>query len=135
MRERKAVWRVAWGIAVVLVVWGSLTPADFRLLQVRWSDKIMHAGAYLVLAVLGGLSLSGRNGRLWAALGMVLLGWCVEGLQSLVPGHDCSAADGVANMIGSGLGLLIATGLATCGWRDTPPASMVGKADAQFKPS
>ena len=71
-------------------------------------DKLMHAGAYAVLAALSAWALTG--GRPRSATGPVLLAaWMIstaygatdEWHQSFVPGRDCSAADLLADALGA----------------------------------
>lgn len=82
---------------------------------ITWFDKVIHSGAYLWLTVLGGLSLPAPRGRLRALLGMVALGWLIEGLQLMVPGREGSVGDGLANMLGALLGYLLVRWIGT--WR------------------
>lgn len=100
--------RAVWAGTIIAVFWGSLTPIQLPLSEISFSDKSIHGGAYLLLTVLGALSMRGRNNRRMAFVSMSLMGWGIEVLQSFVPGRDCSAADGLANMLGGVAGYLLA---------------------------
>ena len=58
----RTVIRVLFGLAATVVAVLSLLPAH-DLPNVAASDKIEHAGAYFVLAILGGLGLRERRDR------------------------------------------------------------------------
>lgn len=84
--------------AVVLVVWGELTP-DNGVEHHVW-DKLLHFTAYFGLAAIAYLALGGRRRALWAALGLILLGGALEIVQGMV-GRDMSLWDEVANTFGA----------------------------------
>jgi VanZ family protein len=68
------------------------------------SDKLEHLAAYAILCLVGQYAFDGRVRRL--AIGLILYGVLLEGLQSLVPGRYPSPADIVANSLGVGIGYL-----------------------------
>lgn len=129
--------RGAWGLAVLVVVWQSLTPQPDMLLDLPQIDKVWHGLAYLVLALLAALSfpfggplpfaLSGQFARpslpgpaggmpgfglsaagRRAAWSMALLGVGLELAQAWVPGRVASAGDMAANTAGVWCGVLLA---------------------------
>ncbi|NHZ47128.1 VanZ family protein [Nitratidesulfovibrio liaohensis] len=116
---RLACTRCAWALAVAVVVYQSLIPQPDMLLDVPNIDKVWHALAYLVLAVLAAGSLWGnppspvlsRVARR-AAWSMALLGVAMECAQAFLPGRMASAADVAANTAGTWLGVLLAGFLA-----------------------
>lgn len=116
---RLACTRCAWALAVAVVMYQSLIPQPDMLLDVPNIDKVWHALAYLVLAVLAAGSLWGnppspalsRVARR-AAWSMALLGVAMECAQAFLPGRMASAADVAANTAGTWLGVLLASVLA-----------------------
>lgn len=116
---RLACTRGAWALAVAVVMYHSLIPQPDMLLDVPNIDKVWHALAYLVLAVLAAGSLWGnppspvlsRVARR-AAWSMALLGVAMECAQAFLPGRMASAADVAANTAGTWLGVLLAGVLA-----------------------
>lgn len=116
---RLACTRCVWALAVAVVMYQSLIPQPDMLLDVPNIDKVWHALAYLVLAVLAA-------GALWdnppspvlsrvarrAAWSMALLGVAMECAQAFLPGRMASAADVAANTAGAWLGVLLAGVLA-----------------------
>lgn len=120
-------WRVvctrcAWGLAVAVVVRQSLIPQPDMLLDVPQIDKVWHALAYLLLALLAAESFRDRSplppspalapAARRAAWSMALLGVGLEFAQAYVPGRVASAADMAANAVGTWLGVLLAGHLA-----------------------
>uniref|UniRef100_B8DSG3 VanZ family protein n=1 Tax=Nitratidesulfovibrio vulgaris (strain DSM 19637 / Miyazaki F) TaxID=883 RepID=B8DSG3_NITV9 len=116
---RLACTRCAWALAVAVVVYQSLTPQPDMLLDVPNIDKVWHALAYLVLAVLAAGSLWDNppapvlpRAARWAAWSMALLGVAMECAQAFLPGRMASAGDVAANTAGTWLGVLLAGVLA-----------------------
>ena|GEM_PF-1693373 len=115
---RVACTRCAWGLAVAVVVRQSLIPQPDMLLDVPQIDKLWHALAYLLLALLAAESFRGRQqlpspsgstpAARRAAWSMALLGVGLELAQAYVPGRVASAADMAANATGTWLGVLLA---------------------------
>lgn len=115
---RVACTRCAWGLAVAVVVRQSLIPQPDMLLDVPQIDKVWHALAYLLLALLAAESFRGRQlppsppvlapAARRAAWSMALLGVGLEFAQAYVPGRVASAADMAANATGTWLGVLLA---------------------------
>lgn len=78
-------------------------------------DKLVHAIEYAVFGALVARARTGRGGAprgpiLVAALSGALLGALDETWQRFVPQRDPSWADWVADVVGSGLGALLAAG-------------------------
>lgn len=116
---RLACTRCAWALAVAVVMYHSLIPQPDMLLDVPNIDKVWHALAYLVLAVLAAGSLWGNPPSPFlsrvarrAAWSMALLGVAMEFAQAFLPGRMASAADVAANTAGAWLGVLLAGVLA-----------------------
>lgn len=128
---RVACTRCAWGLAVAVVVRQSLIPQPDMLLDVPQIDKLWHALAYLLLALLAAESFRGRQqlpspsgstpAARRAAWSMALLGVGLELAQAYVPGRVASVADMAANAAGTWLGVLLAGHLArrVAAWAQT----------------
>lgn len=103
-----------WGAAMVAVSTGELLPGGSA--PIRWiaatglSDKTLHFSAYLLLAVIPVVGFQQRRGVL-AALSMILLGFVLDRMQSLIPGRSFEIADLLANALGVGAGIVL--GVAT----------------------
>ena len=75
-------------------------------------DKILHAVAYAILAVLACRALAGPARGAWAYLAIGVLfavsyGALLEGIQSVLAPRSCSVADAAANALGAGAGGLL----------------------------
>ncbi|MGC9953928.1 MAG: VanZ family protein [Rhizomicrobium sp.] len=88
--------------AVLLVVWGELTPNPPDLEVVIW-DKILHFIAYFGLAGLATVALEARRPAVWAVLVLAVLGGMLEILQGFT-GRDPSFYDEIANILGAAMG-------------------------------
>ena len=105
-RERSL--QVLFALYVLGVIFVSLTPGEiFPSSSVLHLDKVGHLFAYTGLGILIGLTFRHRNGRLFVAFGVIVLGFLLEWGQSFVPGRDMSLADGLVNTCGIILGGLI----------------------------
>lgn len=91
--------------AVVVVVWGELSPSAGNLLHI-W-DKLEHFTAYFGLAGLATVALGTKRRALWAALALVVLGGMLEIIQGYT-GRDMSIYDEFANMLGVTAGAIVA---------------------------
>ncbi len=116
---RLACTRCVWALAVAVVVYQSLIPQPDMLLDLPQIDKVWHALAYLVLAVLAAGALWGNpptpllsRAARRAGWSMALLGVGLEFAQAYVPGRVASLADMAANTAGAWLGVLLAGVLA-----------------------
>lgn len=73
----------------------------------RWSDKLQHFSAYLVLAFLAALAApSRRHAIIYAAL-LAVAGYALEWVQLLV-GRSYDLGDALANALGCLAGLVLA---------------------------
>lgn len=96
-----------WGLIVlgIALVAGCLVPN--RCLPRLPDDKLMHAGAFAVLAWLAlGLAAGPVAAAAWMA-GLALAGWLIECLQALVPDRGFSWGDIAANLAGIGVAILV----------------------------
>jgi len=71
------------------------------------NDKLMHAGAFAVLAWLALGIASGPQAAVAWMLGLAVAGWLIECLQHLVPDRGFSWADIAANLAGIGVAILV----------------------------
>ena len=110
-------WRALLVVLMAVVAWLALTPLPPRAIDLGW-DKLNHASAFAALAFAGWLSVRGRRGR-WPTMALLLMyGALIEVAQRFVPGRSAEWADLLADALGIGLGVLMASallGLAQCG--------------------
>jgi VanZ family protein len=103
----KKLLRVAWLLAIVAVIVGSLLPPDsapIRTLDLLpFSDKFDHLGMYALLAFLPALHEETKV-VWWIALGAVALGIALEFAQPYVR-RDFEIGDMVADAVGVAVGL------------------------------
>lgn len=111
-RNARRVWAVAAlasAIAVATLAW---TPGTVELPSFGW-DKGDHVAAFAVMALCG---LFGWRGRprvtLTLTLALTALGIAIEIGQHFVPGRTADWRDVVADVVGVGLGLALAHGVA-----------------------
>lgn len=98
-------------LGAMVVLWGLLSPVKRLPAWSHKHDKLMHAMAFAVLAVLAYASWPGIHlVGLWLALS--LAGLASEGLQHLTPERRFCWRDAAANAAGAAVGL----GLAGWGW-------------------
>ena len=93
--------------ALIVVVWGELTPHPPRLPGPWVWDKLDHFTAYFGLSLLATLAWGLRHSLVWVFLGVVGLGSGLEIIQILV-GRDGEWGDFFANDLGALLGLALA---------------------------
>lgn len=103
--------KTVWALSVVAVCWASLTPQPFPMPEVEFNDKIGHAAAYAWLAFLPWAGFPDRRNKITAVLFTIGLGIALEFAQSFIPNRFGSAWDVVANVSGTGLGVMVATGV------------------------
>ncbi|MDP1739068.1 MAG: hypothetical protein Q8L23_16695 [Caulobacter sp.] len=98
-------FRIApFGLACLAIAWLSLAPAQ-AMPGATLGDKFEHAGAYMVLTLLGAWAFPQRLTRL--AAGLFAFGVGVEILQSMMGlGRQGDPADALANTVGIAGGLL-----------------------------
>ena len=99
-------------IGLVAVIALSLLPQESLPETGMW-DKLNHALAYGVLAVVGGFGFKGWRSLLMVGLGLVVLGAGLELAQSVTPNRDGSIYDAVANFVGVAIGSLATAGTNT----------------------
>jgi VanZ family protein len=108
-RTRIATWAAI--VYSVLLALGSLIPGEgvptFSLLG--W-DKLAHAVAFLVLGLLSMAAMDGHErGTALIAVWGLSMSIVTELLQWPIPGRSTSVFDGVADMVGIGLAILLYT--------------------------
>ena len=101
--------RIAFTLALVATIWGSLAPlSDVEFVSGVW-DKAQHALGYGALALL--LIASQRVHRPWrAGLIVFAIGIALEVTQGLTPDRSADAVDLVANAVG----VVLACALVAC---------------------
>jgi VanZ family protein len=85
--------------AIVVVVWGELTPNPPHMVALFW-DKLLHFTAYFGLAGLATVALNARKRAVWAVLALIALGGALEILQGFT-GRDPDIYDELANTLGA----------------------------------
>jgi VanZ family protein len=103
-------WRIVWAVLIVLVVIGSLLPADSVIMEkldaLPVNDKVQHFAAYAALAFVPTLHESAT--RLGIFLGfVVVLGVLLEYGQLYSPGRSFDVNDMLADGIGVLAGFFI----------------------------
>jgi len=94
---------LAFVAACTAVLFLALAPAS-AIPEVGVTDKVEHALAFTVLAMLGLWAFPGRVGRL--AAGLIAFGIMIEILQATMPfGRDGEVLDVVADTFGVSLGM------------------------------
>jgi len=96
--DRKNLGWFAGGAAALGVLAASLVSPSVLSMPVAVSDKLYHAVAYFVLAIIGFYATETENYKV--AVVVFALGTCVELAQSLVPHRTASLADVAANGVG-----------------------------------
>ena len=104
--------KTAFFIGLVAVTTLSLLPQETLPETAAW-DKLNHALAYGVLAVLGGFGFKGWRSLLMVGIGLVVLGAGLELVQSVIPDRDGSITDALANFIGVAIGSVATVGTNT----------------------
>ena len=103
--------RATFAIATLAVVVVSLLPIE-ELPSLDVWDKLEHAVAYALLALLGAVAWAGRaRASAMIAVSLVGLGIVLEFLQAFVPGRTTDPADALANLVGTVAGLGLVAGL------------------------
>ncbi|WP_343651819.1 VanZ family protein [Stenotrophomonas sp.] len=105
--RRPRLWAALWALAVLVVIVVCLIPPPPMDLP-KNSDKVEHFLAYFILA--GSAVQLFRRGRplLWAGVGLVLMGVCIEFAQgALTSNRSADAMDAIANTIGVLAGMAI----------------------------
>jgi VanZ family protein len=116
-RHLKMALRAAWAMGLAGVAAGSLMPSDSLPLDPSMSDKALHVGAYLALALLPSLHETARV-TAWSVIGVTGMSIGLEFAQRLRPDRSFEWADIAANLGGAALGWLV--GVAWRRWRRGP---------------
>lgn len=104
----KKVARTLWTVMLAIVVSGELLPGTSP--PMRWvsstgiSDKVLHFGAYTLLAGMAIVGFPQGAGVRWA-LAMIPLGVVLEFVQKVVPGRGFELGDITANTLGVLIGV------------------------------
>ncbi len=105
--------RIVWIVSILLVVSGSLLPANSAPIRVVGllpvSLKVLHFCGYAWLALVSLFTVTRRSTGVWIALAMILLGVAMEFGQRLIPGRAFALRDMAIN--GAGVLAGIAIGL------------------------
>ena len=111
---RLSLARIAFTLALIATIWGSLAPlSDVEFASGVW-DKAQHAFGYGLLTLL--LVASQRVHRPWQAGFIVLtIGICIEIAQGLTPDRSMDVRDLLANA----LGIAVASGIVSL-WQRLP---------------
>lgn len=92
-------FRLALTVALLATSWQTLTPSPTPL-PIDHADKLAHAGAFLLLALLADLGWPARPIG-WRALTLLAAyGAGIEIVQGHVPNRDTSVLDLIANLVG-----------------------------------
>ena len=102
--------KIAFFIGLVAVITLSLLPQETLPETGMW-DKLNHALAYGVLAVVGGFGFKGWRSLLMVGSGLVLLGAGLELVQSVTSNRDGSINDALANLVGVAIGSVATVGM------------------------
>lgn len=121
-----ALFRLALGVALIVTTWAALNPAPPAL--PHQSDKLVHALAFLTLALLADSAFPRQAFLLPKALPLLAYGLLLEILQAALGTRIGSLADGLAN----GAGLLLYLPLRTP-WRRL--ARLPGKRQDSLQPN
>jgi VanZ family protein len=103
----RTITRILFLLAAAAVAVLSLLPQR-DLPKVAVSDKIEHAGAYFVLAILGSFGFRERRGLLFLFIILCAMGGVIELLQAFSPGRLPDVFDALANATGAAAGILVA---------------------------
>lgn len=99
--------KVIWGLMVFVVVLFSLLPQEQNFVQMPFSDKLVHFSTYFILTFVALLSSTKKHSLFMILAIQILIGICVEGAQSFVPGRTPEFLDILANSLGVLLGTLL----------------------------
>ena len=113
--RRPRLWLGLWGVAIAIVIIGSLLPAFVLPMAPSGGDKLEHLVGYGLLAVGAVQLFATRAALLRAGGGLVLLGVALEIAQgTLTSSRSMDPLDALANTLG------VLAGLATActPWRD-----------------
>ncbi len=104
--------KITFFIGLMAVIALSLLPHESLPKTGMW-DKLNHAVAFGVLAVMGGRGFKGWRSLLMVGVGLVALGAGLELAQSVIPDRTGSVYDGLANFVGVAIGSAAAAAAGT----------------------
>ena len=90
--------RLLFWVAVVVLFYLALMPADEVAPMMVVSDNLAHFIAFLGLGIMGAWSYPQR--KLWVVLGLILCGGLIEVAQSLTSSRAAEWADLIADTVG-----------------------------------
>jgi VanZ family protein len=91
----------------LFIGYASLQPSTQNVLMETFSDKLLHAVAYLIMIILARPVFASNRHYAYAAAAIALASAAIELLQGLIPGRDPSLADLAANSLGIIAGLAL----------------------------
>jgi VanZ family protein len=101
-------WACDWAIVIAVVLGSLIPPNDFPKPVAFFNDKVLHFGAYFLMAFWFAGSLE-RKRYVWVAVGLAILGALIEVVQYWMGfGRDADWRDFVADVFGIAAGLGIA---------------------------
>lgn len=108
----KYFWLALWIFGMGIGIYLSLMPTTPREQIIPHLDKIIHGFSYALLAVFAACIFEQKNAKLAALLWLVLLSGLIEFAQGyLTTTRSMEFADFIANCIGIGIGIWLATKL------------------------
>ena len=103
-----SLWRIVWGVLIVLVGYLALTPGPSSSIDLGW-DKLNHSTAFAALAFAASFSFPHSLRSQCAGLAVMLAyGGLIEIVQLYVPGRTGEWADLLADSLGIGIGAAMA---------------------------
>jgi VanZ family protein len=103
LRQRQAVLLVY----IIFIAVLSLAPSESRSLPIKHIDKVGHFLAYVVMAILALVSFRNWRGRMTAVIVAFIIAVLLEWGQGFVPGRLATLADGLTNVLGLLVGVLV----------------------------
>ena len=101
-------WRLLLALLLGAVAWFAFLPGS-PFDGIPNTDKLQHALAFATLALVASLAWHpGPRTETRVAIGLLLYGLMIEGVQMHLPSRTASAADVLADAVGIALGLLLA---------------------------
>lgn len=108
-------WRTKWRITLaglLLYVGYKAFSAPGGTAMFEHMDKVLHVSAFACLACVASWSWAPSRQNGWGVgLGLALYGAFIELVQSQLPLREASWGDGIADVVGIALGLLLAHGV------------------------
>ncbi|MFZ0545515.1 MAG: VanZ family protein [Candidatus Promineifilaceae bacterium] len=92
---------------IIIVAVVTLFPADSSEIPIKHIDKVGHFIAYVGMAVLALTCFKSRSGQISAVVAAAIISGLLELAQTFVPGRIVSLTDGIANILGILIGILL----------------------------